>query len=81
MLLRAQEEDDGKLSVLIGGPGTSVTNTGLIAAASAELRANGGDVYALAVNKGSQIEATGVSTTDGKVFLVAAAAGGRTGPD
>jgi filamentous hemagglutinin family protein len=68
--------DGGKFAVVLGGPGTSVTNGGLIQAAEAELRANGGNVYALAGNNGSQIEATGVAANDGKVFLVAE--GGET---
>ena len=50
----------------MGGAGTSATNTGSIQAAEAELRANGGNVYALAGNTGGIIEATGVSTNDGK---------------
>ncbi len=71
VVLRDQDAGAGKLSVLLGGAATSATNDGLIEAASAELRANGGDVYALAVNPGARIEVTGVSTTDGNVFLVA----------
>ena len=67
--------DDGKLQVLIGGPQTSATNTSLIEAANAELRANGGNVYALAVGTGSKIAASGVSASDGHVFLVAGAGG------
>ncbi|HEY3800735.1 MAG TPA: YDG domain-containing protein [Caulobacteraceae bacterium] len=63
--------DDGMLSVTVGGPGTSVTNTGLIQAADAELRANGGDVYALAVGTGSHIQVQGVSENDGHVWLIA----------
>jgi filamentous hemagglutinin family protein len=70
--------DDGKLQVLIGGAQTSATNTGVIEAANAELRANGGNVYALAVGTGSKIVANGVSATDGKVFLVAGAGGSVT---
>ena len=71
--MAATATDDGKIQVLIGGAGTSVTNAGLIAAANAELRANGGNIYALAVGGGSEIEATGVSVGDGKVFLTAGA--------
>jgi hypothetical protein len=51
--------------------GTSATNTGTIQAAEAELKANGGNVYALAGNTGGIIQATGVSATDGKVLLIA----------
>ena len=63
--------DDGKFQVLVGGSDTSATNTGAITAAEAELRANGGNVYALAGNTSSIIKATGVSANDGKVFLIA----------
>jgi filamentous hemagglutinin family protein len=64
-------QNDGKFQVLVGGSGTSATNTGSIQAAEAELRANGGNVYALAGNTGGIIEATGVSSNDGKVLLIA----------
>jgi filamentous hemagglutinin family protein len=71
VVLRDAALDDGKFAVLVGGSKTSATNTGAIAAAEAELRANGGNVYALAGNTSSIIKATGVSSSDGKVFLVA----------
>jgi filamentous hemagglutinin family protein len=71
IVLHDQDLDDGKLAVTVGGSDTSATNAGLIEAASAELRANGGNVYALAVNPGAHIAATGVSTKDGNVYLVA----------
>jgi filamentous hemagglutinin family protein len=71
VLLRAADDGEGKLAVIVGGSDTSATNAGLIAAADAELRANGGNVYALAVNPGAKIEATGVSVGDGKVYLIA----------
>jgi filamentous hemagglutinin family protein len=63
--------DDGKFSVQIGGPGTSVVNEGALQAAMVELRANQGNVYALAGNTTSVINATGVSAESGQVFLVA----------
>ena len=71
VLMSDQTLDQGKFQVLVGGAGTSATNTGAITAAEAELRANGGNVYALAGNTSSVIKATGVSSHDGKVFLVA----------
>ncbi len=61
----------GRFQVLAGGAGTSATNTGAIRAAMVELRANGGAVYALAGNTGGIIDATGVATRGGRVFLVA----------
>ena len=71
VVLRDKALDDGKFAVLVGGGDTSATNGGAIQAADAELRANGGNVYALAGNTQSIIKATGVSASDGKVFLVA----------
>jgi len=64
-------QNDGKFQVRVGGSGTSATNTGTIQAAEAELKANGGNVYALAGNTGGTIQATGVSASDGKVLLIA----------
>jgi filamentous hemagglutinin family protein len=75
VILRDQLQDDGKFSVVVGGSNTSATNRGVINAAEAELRANGGNVYALAGNTQSIIKATGVSTNDGRVFLVAQGSG------
>jgi filamentous hemagglutinin family protein len=46
-----------------------VTNTGLIEAASVELQAAGGSVYALAVNNGGVIHATGMVNEGGRVLL------------
>ena len=63
--------DDGRFSVLLGGTSTRVTNGGLIAAANAELRAEGGNVYALAGDTAGVIRATGVKRGDGHIWLVA----------
>jgi filamentous hemagglutinin family protein len=71
VMLHARDANDGRLSVLVGGAGTSATNSGLIQSAEAELKANGGDIYALAVNPGTGIEASGVSSKDGDVWLIA----------
>ena len=71
VLLRDQALDSGKFSVLVGGSSTSATNSGLIEAANAELRANGGNIYALAGNTGGVIRATGVNQGQGHVWLVA----------
>ena len=71
LMLRDGALDQGRFSVLLGGAGTSVTNTGLIAAADAELRAEGGNVYALAGDTAGVIRATGVKSGGGKVWLVA----------
>jgi filamentous hemagglutinin family protein len=63
--------DQGRFAVELGGSGTSATNSGLIQAADAELRAEGGNVYALAGDTAGVVRATGVSTGGGHVWLVA----------
>ena len=71
ILMRDASVDDGMFSVRIGGADTSVTDSGAIRAAAAELRANGGNVYALAGNVDGTIAATGVARVKGRVFLTA----------
>ncbi|HSI41301.1 MAG TPA: filamentous hemagglutinin N-terminal domain-containing protein [Xanthobacteraceae bacterium] len=71
VVMRDAAHADGKFLVKAGGAGTQVTNTGAVSAAAAELRANGGNVYALAGNSGGVIRATGVAKTEGRVFLTA----------
>jgi filamentous hemagglutinin family protein len=73
--LRDQALHDGKFAVDIVSPGASATNSGDLRAAMVELKANGGNVYALAGNTGGAISATGVSSRDGKVFLIAEGGG------
>ena len=62
--------DGGLLTVEVGLPETSVTNSGAIEAAAAELRAQGGNIYALAGNASGVIRATGTETRDGRIWLV-----------
>ncbi|WP_338722041.1 filamentous hemagglutinin N-terminal domain-containing protein [Devosia sp. XK-2] len=75
ILLKDTADADGLLSVEIGGSDTSATNAGTITAASAEIRANGGNVYALAGNTDDVVKATGASTSGGRIFLTAGADG------
>lgn len=49
-----------------------IDDTGTINAAAAELQAAGGNAYALAVNHGGAITATGVEQRDGRILLTAA---------
>lgn len=70
--------DNGMFLVQAGGAGTDVTNTGGITAAAAELRANGGNVYALAGNSTGVIKATGIGTLGGHVWIIADGAGKTT---
>lgn len=69
--LTDQALDGGLFAVQIGGAETSATNSGSISAAAAELRAQGGNVYALAGNTGGVINATEVSGKGGHIWLTA----------
>ncbi|HWA84790.1 MAG TPA: filamentous hemagglutinin N-terminal domain-containing protein, partial [Opitutus sp.] len=51
-------------------PGT-VVNTGTLHAAAAELKAAGGNAYALAINNSGLVRATGSAERDGQIWLVA----------
>jgi len=64
---------DARISVS-GGTG-SVTNSGNIRAAQAELNAAGGNVYAIVENNGGRISATGTQTINGHVWLTAGGTG------
>gem|GEM_PF-1261170 len=57
--------------MFVRAPAGDVTNTGTISAAEAELKTDGGNIYALAGNNGGQIKATGTATINGQVWLVA----------
>ena len=48
---------------------TGVSNTGLIKAASAELRAANGNIYALAINNAGTVRATNVTEEGGDIYL------------
>jgi filamentous hemagglutinin family protein len=62
--------------VRVSGASGDVTNTGRIEAAQAELRAAGGNIYALAGNTAGVIRATGTETRNGRVWLSAGAGTG-----
>jgi len=48
---------------------TGVSNSGSIRAAAAELKAAGGNAYALAINNTGNIKATGIKSINGQVYL------------
>ena len=75
ILMKDAADADGLLSVKVGGADTQAVNSGTIAAANAEMRANGGNVYALAGNTDAVIKATGVTSSGGRIFLTAGDAG------
>ncbi|GGE50450.1 hypothetical protein GCM10007276_29420 [Agaricicola taiwanensis] len=75
VLMRDRALADGKFVVKVGGSGTEAKTTGVIRAAEAELKANGGNVYALAGNTKSIVKATGVQNRGGRIFLTAGAGG------
>ncbi len=71
VLVRDGALSDGKFVVKVGGADTEAKTRGVIKAAEVELKANGGNVYALAGNTASLTKATGVANRGGRVFLTA----------
>ncbi|MEW6254669.1 MAG: MBG domain-containing protein [Pseudomonadota bacterium] len=71
VLVRDGALSDGKFVVKVGGADTEAKTRGVIRAAEVELKANGGNVYALAGNTASVTKATGVANRGGRVFLTA----------
>jgi len=65
-------EEGANTSISVRGEsdyeGTGINNTGTIRGASAELKAHG-NVYALAINNGGAIRATGADRSSGRVLL------------
>ena len=62
---------NGKVLVRRPAQDGEIRNSGAIRAAEVELRANGGNIYALAGNTGQAITATGVASKGGRIFLMA----------
>ncbi|UPK01712.1 MBG domain-containing protein [Bradyrhizobium sp. 170] len=62
---------NGKVLVRRPAQDGEIRNSGAIRAAEIELRANGGNIYALAGNTGRAITATGVASKGGRIFLTA----------
>src|SRR5277367_5246958 len=67
VLLQASGDD----AVLVETGSGNVANSGTVEAAQVALNAAGGNVYALAVNNGGVIRATGTKTQDGHIYLTA----------
>ena len=62
---------NGKVLVRRPAQDGEIRNSGAIRAAEVELRANGGNIYALAGNTGRAIRATGLASKGGRIFLTA----------
>jgi filamentous hemagglutinin family protein len=62
---------NGKVLVRRPAQDGEIRNSGAIRAAEVELRANGGNIYALAGNTGRAVTATGVASKGGRIFLTA----------
>jgi filamentous hemagglutinin family protein len=62
---------NGKVLVRRPAQDGEIRNSGAIRATEVELRANGGNIYALAGNTGRAITATGVASKGGRIFLTA----------
>ncbi|WP_349602568.1 beta strand repeat-containing protein, partial [Azospirillum argentinense] len=75
VLVKDGAVEGGKFHVKVGGADTAAATSGRITAAAAEIRANGGNVYALAGNTGGVIAATGTASVGGRVFLTAGDSG------
>ncbi|MGI6245931.1 MAG: beta strand repeat-containing protein, partial [Pseudochelatococcus sp.] len=71
VLVQDRAHAGGRFTVKVGGADTEAKNTGVMKAAEVELRANGGNVYALAGNRNGTISATGTAKRGGRVFLTA----------
>ncbi len=68
-----QKAGDQHLFVQVGSTAKpqakGITNTGAIRSATAELKAAGGNAYALAINNSGNIAATGITSINGQVYL------------
>ncbi len=67
ILLRPTDSGEGRISIRAGKG--KITNKGSVAGAVAELKAAGGNEYALAINNTGVVRATGVSKSGGRVML------------
>ena len=71
VLLNDGSLGNGKVLVRRPAQDGEIRNSGAIRAAEVELRANGGNIYALAGNTGGTITATGLASKGGRIFLTA----------
>lgn len=78
VLMHDASLDSGKFVVQVGSSGSSITEQGAIEAATIELKANGGNIYALAGNTDGMMRVTGVMSEGGRIFLTAGDTGSVT---
>jgi len=70
VLLKHSGDERLYVQTTVGVAGeTGVNNSGLVSAVQAELKAAGGNMYALAVNNSGAIHVTGIVEQDGRVLL------------
>ncbi len=69
ILLKPTDAGDGRITIRAGKG--RIINRGTIEGTAAELRAAGGNAYALAINNTGVVRATGVSRSGGRVLLTA----------
>jgi mucin-19 len=71
VLASDETSSNGEYVVQVGSANSVASASGAIKAASIELSANGGNVYALAGNTGGGLQADGVANQGGRIFLTA----------
>ncbi len=69
ILLQAAGDERIVVNSGIAAGGSGAENSGSISAAQAELKAAGGNVYALAVNNTGVVRATGIAQKNGRIIL------------
>ncbi len=77
ILLKPTDSGDGRISIRAGKG--RITNRGLVEGVAAELRAAGGNEYALAINNTGVVRATGYSKNGGRVLLTGGGTVSNTG--
>ncbi|MFN3434315.1 MAG: GLUG motif-containing protein [Sphingomonas sp.] len=75
VLIRDLDDGNGRFAVLVGGRGDTVTNAGAIDVATAELRAAGGSIYALAGNRSGIVRADEIRIKGNQIKLSAGEGG------
>ncbi len=70
------EQGEERIHIIPEGQNGAVENSGVIEAATAELKAAGGNAYALAINNSGVVRGTEIQQRGGRIFLTAGGSGG-----